>query len=45
PLETFESGLRKTVEWYLSNPGWVAGVTSGEYQHWLEKNYGNRSAA
>lgn len=45
PLETFESGLRKTVQWYLNNPDWLAGVTSGEYQHWLEKNYGNRSAA
>jgi dTDP-glucose 4,6-dehydratase len=45
PLETFETGLRKTVEWYLSNREWVQGVTSGEYQHWMEKNYSNRSAA
>lgn len=43
PVETFETGLRKTVEWYLSNAAWVQGVTSGEYQHWMEKNYTNRS--
>jgi dTDP-glucose 4,6-dehydratase len=45
PRETFESGLRKTVEWYLHNADWVSGVTSGEYQHWVQKNYTNRSAA
>ncbi|MDP2761814.1 MAG: dTDP-glucose 4,6-dehydratase [Sideroxyarcus sp.] len=39
PLETFETGLRKTVEWYLANTDWVQGVTSGEYQHWIEKQY------
>ncbi|MDD2701967.1 MAG: dTDP-glucose 4,6-dehydratase [Sideroxydans sp.] len=44
PLETFESGLRKTVEWYLSNTDWVQGVTSGDYQHWVAQNYTNRSA-
>jgi dTDP-glucose 4,6-dehydratase len=44
PQENFESGLRKTVEWYLSNDAWVKGVTSGEYQQWMEKNYSNRSA-
>jgi len=44
PQETFESGLRKTVEWYLQNSDWVQGVTSGEYQHWLDTNYSNRSA-
>ncbi|MBI4807399.1 MAG: dTDP-glucose 4,6-dehydratase [Nitrosomonadales bacterium] len=45
PQENFESGLRKTVEWYLHNTEWVRGVTSGEYQHWVQKNYTNRSAA
>lgn len=45
PQETFETGLRKTVEWYLQNTDWVQGVTSGEYQHWVQKNYTNRSAA
>ncbi len=39
PQETFESGIRKTVEWYLSNQDWVNHVKSGEYQHWLEKQY------
>ena len=42
PEETFESGLRKTVEWYLSNTEWVGHVQSGEYQSWLEQNYGKR---
>ncbi len=45
PEETFESGLRKTVEWYLQNTEWVSGVTSGDYQKWVEKNYTDRSAA
>jgi len=40
PQETFASGLRKTVEWYLANTDWVQGVTSGEYQHWMKKQYG-----
>ncbi|MDD3884402.1 MAG: dTDP-glucose 4,6-dehydratase [Gallionella sp.] len=39
PQETFETGLRKTVEWYLANTDWVANVTSGEYQKWVEKHY------
>ena len=43
--ETFETGLRKTVEWYLANAGWVEGVTSGAYQHWVKQNYGGREAA
>ncbi len=45
PQETFASGLRKTVEWYLAHGDWVRGVTSGEYQQWMQQNYGNRSAA
>ncbi|MBU0620493.1 MAG: dTDP-glucose 4,6-dehydratase [Gammaproteobacteria bacterium] len=40
PQENFESGLRKTVEWYLANTDWVKGVTSGEYQNWMKKQYG-----
>jgi len=43
PAETFETGLRKTVEWYLANSAWVNDVTSGAYQHWMEQNYGSRS--
>ena len=39
PQETFESGIQKTVEWYLSNQAWVNHVKSGEYQHWVEKQY------
>ncbi len=39
PKETFETGLRKTVLWYLENEMWVNHVVSGEYQHWLEKQY------
>ena len=42
PAETFESGLRKTVHWYLQNGDWVAAVSSGEYRKWVEKNYVNR---
>jgi dTDP-glucose 4,6-dehydratase len=39
PKETFETGLRKTILWYLENETWVNHVTSGEYQHWVEKQY------
>jgi dTDP-glucose 4,6-dehydratase len=39
PKETFETGLRKTVLWYLENEKWVNHVVSGEYQHWVEKQY------
>jgi dTDP-glucose 4,6-dehydratase len=40
PTETFDSGLRKTVQWYLANQDWVAHVQSGEYRQWLDKQYG-----
>ncbi|MEQ1556455.1 MAG: dTDP-glucose 4,6-dehydratase [Sideroxydans sp.] len=39
PQETFETGLRKTVEWYLSNDAWVQGVASGAYREWLQRQY------
>ena len=42
PAETFETGLRKTVEWYLANQDWVADVTSGAYREWVDVNYGGR---
>lgn len=42
PAETFETGLRKTVQWYLDNDDWVQNVISGEYQRWVERNYNNR---
>jgi dTDP-glucose 4,6-dehydratase len=41
--ESFETGLRKTVQWYLDNPQWLEDVTSGSYQQWVTKNYGNRT--
>ena len=40
PQETFETGLRKTVAWYLANADWVANVTSGQYRQWVGKQYG-----
>lgn len=40
PQETFETGLRKTVQWYLDNPEWVERVVSGEYRTWVDKHYG-----
>jgi dTDP-glucose 4,6-dehydratase len=39
PQESFETGIRKTVKWYLANQTWVDGVTSGAYRQWLEKHY------
>jgi dTDP-glucose 4,6-dehydratase len=45
PRETFETGLARTVSWYLDNAQWVALVKSGEYRQWLETNYAARSAA
>jgi dTDP-glucose 4,6-dehydratase len=45
PRETFETGLARTVRWYLEHAAWVAQVKSGEYRQWLEVNYAARSAA
>ena len=39
PLESFESGLRKTIQWYLDNPQWVQRVKSGEYRNWIQQHY------
>ncbi len=39
PAETFDTGIRKTVQWYLDNPAWVEGVVSGTYRDWLQKQY------
>ena len=44
PAETFETGIRKTVRWYLDNQAWVANVQSGAYRDWVEKNYAGRTA-
>ncbi|MCG1019233.1 MULTISPECIES: dTDP-glucose 4,6-dehydratase [Burkholderiaceae] len=43
PAETFESGLKKTVRWYLDNQDWVNDVQSGEYRKWVELNYAQRA--
>ena len=39
PAETFETGIRKTVTWYLANPAWVSNVQSGAYREWVQKQY------
>ena len=39
PAETFDTGIRKTVQWYLDNPVWTEGVVSGSYRDWLSKQY------
>jgi dTDP-glucose 4,6-dehydratase len=44
PAETFESGLRKTVRWYLDHADWVERVQTGAYREWLTANYGQRTA-
>ena len=42
PAETFDTGIRKTVQWYLDNRGWANNVLSGSYKQWVEKNYAGR---
>jgi dTDP-glucose 4,6-dehydratase len=43
PAETFESGIRKTVQWYLEHPQWVADVQSGAYRDWVQTQYANKA--
>ncbi len=45
PAETFDTGIRKTVLWYLENQDWVRDIQSGDYLTWVEKNYDNRDTA
>ena len=45
PRQSFEAGLRKTVQWYLRNSTWVDGVTTGAYRQWIHENYVERSKA
>jgi dTDP-glucose 4,6-dehydratase len=45
PAETFESGLARTVRWYLDNEAWLAAVTSKEYQKWISLNYAGATIA
>jgi dTDP-glucose 4,6-dehydratase len=42
PAETFDTGIRKTVAWYLQHQDWVANVQSGAYRQWIDTNYGKR---
>lgn len=42
PTQSFETGIRKTVAWYLNNPQWIAEVRSGSYRDWMKLNYGSR---
>ena len=44
PVETFETGIRKTVRWYLDHQGWVANVASGGYRDWIDTHYGAASS-
>ncbi|MGC2210640.1 MAG: dTDP-glucose 4,6-dehydratase [Candidatus Korobacteraceae bacterium] len=44
PRETFASGIRNTVKWYLSHPAWIQQVTSGEYRNWIAANYETRDS-
>ncbi len=43
PKETFESGLFKTIEWYLNNSNWVESIRSGAYKNWIKQNYEHRT--
>jgi dTDP-glucose 4,6-dehydratase len=45
PAESFETGMAKTVQWYLDNPDWIARIQSGDYLTWMETNYAKREAA
>jgi len=41
PVETFKTGMAKTISWYMKNDQWVDGIRSGEYRRWVEQHYGN----
>ena len=43
PRETFASGLRRTMEWYLANSAWITAVQDQGHKSWMEKNYNQRS--
>ncbi len=45
PLETFETGIRKTVQWYLTHPDWVANVQNGSYRDWVNKQYASSAGS
>jgi len=43
PAETFETGIHKTVQWYLNNQSWIKSIQSGAYREWVDKNYKGRT--
>jgi dTDP-glucose 4,6-dehydratase len=43
PVESFETGIHKTVRWYLDNQAWVTNVTSGAYRNWITQHYESRA--
>jgi dTDP-glucose 4,6-dehydratase len=43
PAETFETGIYKTVKWYLDNQSWIQNIQSGAYREWIDKNYKERT--
>jgi dTDP-glucose 4,6-dehydratase len=45
PTETFDTGIRKTVQWYLDNPQWAEQVQTGTYRQWLDQQYGQAQPA
>ncbi|TAL20396.1 MAG: dTDP-glucose 4,6-dehydratase [Aquabacterium sp.] len=45
PAETFDTGLAKTVQWYLENDAWIAAVRDGSYRQWIDRQYGSGKAA
>ena len=45
PVETFATGMRRTIQWYIDNGDWLASVTSGEYKKWITRNYASAPAA
>ena len=45
PMETFDTGFRKTVEWYLDNGPWIDTILTGDYRNWMERNYTGRGTA
>jgi dTDP-glucose 4,6-dehydratase len=42
PKETFESGLKKTIQWYLDNPEWIQSIQTGAYREWMDRQYGDK---
>jgi dTDP-glucose 4,6-dehydratase len=45
PAESFETGITKTLQWYLDNPDWIARIQSGDYLKWMDTNYAKRDNA